>query len=134
MPTKSRTIVRTHQVEDVLRLLELTPATAVDIQIASVSFGTAEQPGRFADLRRVREKLESLVAAGLVAFHEYALGERRTMNFYQLTRDGYRFLHGKDAPDNYRRRFGDIAPTQREHAYDITERFIENGGFVPSNP
>ncbi len=120
MPTKSRTIVRTRQVEDLLRLLELTPAVAADILTASVSFGTAEEPGCFADLRRVREKLESLVAAGLVVFHEYALGDRRTMNFYQLTRDGYRFLHGKDAPDNYRRRFGDIAPTQREHTYDLS--------------
>jgi predicted ArsR family transcriptional regulator len=55
--------------------------------------------GQFADLRRVREKLESLVAAGLVVFHEYALGGRRTMNFYQLSRDGYRFLHGSDPPE-----------------------------------
>ena len=92
MPTKSRTIVRTHQVEALLRLLELTPATAVDIHKASVSFGTSEEPGQFADPRRVREKLESLVAAGLVVFYEYALGGRHTMKFYQLARDGYRFL------------------------------------------
>ncbi len=126
MPAKTRSIVRTPQVEDVLRLLGLTPATAADILAASVSFGTAEVPGRFADLRRAREKLESLVAAGLVVFHEYALGHRRTMNFYQLTRDGYRFLHRKDPPDSYRRRFGDIAPTQREHTYDLS-RLITHG-------
>ncbi len=120
MPAKSRTIVRTQQVEDLLRLLELTAATAADILKASVSFGTAEEPGQFADLRRVREKLESLVAAGLVVFYEYAVGGRHTMNFYQLTRDGYRFLHRTDPPDSYRRRFGDIAPTQREHTYDLS--------------
>jgi len=120
MPTRFRTIVRTRQVEDVLRLLELTPATAADILIASVSFGTAEEPGSFADQRRVREKLASLVAAGLVVFYEYALGGRRTMRFYQLTRDGYRFLRGSDPPDTYRRRFGEIAPTGREHTYDLS--------------
>ena len=120
MPTKSRTIVRNQKTEDLLRLLELTPATADDILTASVSFGTPQEPGQFADQRRVREKLESLVAVGLVAFHEYALGGRRTMNFYQLTRDGYRFLHKKDPPESYRRRFGDIAPTQREHTYDLS--------------
>ena len=80
MPTKSSQIVRTRQVEDLLRLLELTPATAADIQIASVSFGTSQQPGQFADLRRVREKLESLVDAGLVVFYEYALGGNPTVD------------------------------------------------------
>ncbi len=120
MPTKSRTIVRTQQVEDLLRLLELTPATAADVLAASSSFGTAEEAGQFADQRRVREKLESLVDAGLVVFYEYALGGRRTMKFYQLTRDGYRFTHRADPPESYRRRFGDIAPTQREHTYDLS--------------
>ncbi len=120
MPAKTRSIVRTPQVEDVLRLLELTPASGADILTASVSFGTAEEPGPFADQRRAREKLESLVAAGLVVFYEYALGGRRTMKFYQLTRDGYRFLHGQDPPESYRRRFGDIAPTQREHTHDLS--------------
>ena len=77
MPAKSPHIVRTRQVEDLLRLLELTPATADDILNASVSFGTQQEPGRFADSRRVREKLKSLVAAGLVVFYEYALGGRQ---------------------------------------------------------
>ncbi len=120
MPTKSRTIVRTRQVEALLRLLELTPATAADIHKASVSFGASGEPGQFADQRRVREKLESLVAVGLVVFYEYALGGRHTMKFYQLTRDGYRFLHNAEPPESYRRRFSDIAPTQREHAYDLS--------------
>lgn len=117
---KVRQIVRTRQVEDLLRLLELTPATAAEILTASVSFGTPEEPGRFADLRRAREKLEALVAAGLVTVYEYALGERRTVNFYQLSRNGYRFLHGSDPPDSHRRRFDGIAPTGREHAYDLS--------------
>lgn len=120
MPAKTRSIVRTPQVEDLLRLLELTPATAAEILAASVSFGTVEEPGEFSDVRRVREKLESLVAAGLVVFYEYALGGRRMVNFYQLSRDGYRFLHAGDPPESHRRRFGDIAPTQREHMYDLS--------------
>ncbi len=117
---KARQIVRTRQVEDLLRLLELTPATAADLLAASDSFGTPEEPGRFADLRRVREKLAALVAADLVTFEEYALGRRRTMNFYQLSRTGYRYLHGGDPPESYRRRFDRITPTQREHTYDLS--------------
>lgn len=121
MPSKKlRNVIRTAQVVDLLRFLELTPAAAGEILTASVSFGDSEEPGAFADLRTVRWKLATLAEAGLVSIREYAVGGRRPMNFYQLSRDGYRFLHGKEPPPSYRRRFDPASPHSREHTYDLS--------------
>lgn len=117
---KPRYIVRTQTVLDILRFLELTPAAARQIMHASVSFGGPDDPGEFDNVRDVRKKMESLVEGDLVTLRTYAVGGHPPMNFYQLSRAGYRFLHQADPPTGYRVRVDDVAPTQREHMYGLS--------------
>src|SRR4051794_33663971 len=72
-----------------LALLDLTPATAVHIRKASVTF-----PGEpFRDERRARERLQALAHAGFVRIFPAASDGGGLMHYYRLTPAGYRTLH-----------------------------------------
>jgi len=85
---------------------------------ASETFGTADDPDQaFTNIRRVREKMQHLVEAGLVSVQEYTIANHGTMKFYRLSPEGYRVLYQHDPPDSHRKFFRPIARLNWEHAY-----------------
>lgn len=66
-----------------LRLLDLTPATAMQIRKASVTFG--DDP--FRDERRVRERLQTLAEVGLVRAFPAGMPGGGVMHYYRLTQE-----------------------------------------------
>lgn len=73
-----------------LVMLDASHATNVWMWQRSMTFGSAEEPDTgFTNVRRVREKMQQLVAAGLVTERPYTIVGRGVMNFYQITPAGY---------------------------------------------
>lgn len=95
-----------------LRLLDLTPATAVQIRKASVTFG--DEP--FRDERRVRERLQALGDAGLVRSFPAAIPGGGVMRYYRLTQEGFRSASPEAADNPPRVSLNEIAPSRLRHA------------------
>ena len=95
-----------------LALLEMTPLTAAQIRKASVTLG--EEP--FRDDRRVRERMQALAYAGLIANWSAAVAGGGLMHYFRLTVAGFRLLH-PDHPDAPPRALvSEIAPSRFQHA------------------
>ncbi len=95
-----------------LRLLDLTPATAVQIRKASITFG--DQP--FRDERRVRERMQSLGDAGLVRSFPAAIFGGGVMLYYRLTQEGFRSAFPEAIDNPPRVSLNEIAPSRLRHA------------------
>lgn len=103
--------------EALLRLLDHTPATTTLILKASESF-----PGdAFHDERRVRERLQALAAARFVRAFPATHGVGGPINWYKLTAEGFRVLHGAEASLPHRSRFEAIAPSRFQHTQALAE-------------
>ncbi len=103
-----------------LRLLDLTPATAVQIRKTSVTFG--DEP--FRDERRVRERMQSLAEAGLVRSFPAAIPGGGVMLYYRLTQEGFRSAF-PDAVDNPPRvSLNEIAPSRLRHAMVTADAIV----------
>ena len=107
--------------EALLRLLDHTPATTTLILKASESF-----PGdAFHDERRVRERLQSLAAARFVRAFPATHGVGGPINWYKLTAEGYRVLHGAEVDLPHRSRFETIAPSRFQHTWALAEVIVQ---------
>ncbi len=95
-----------------LRLLEMTPATAAQIRKASATF-----PGEpFRDERRARERLQTLTNAGFTRTHSATVVGGGLSHYYRLTPSGYRALHGQSEGTPPKTFFAAIAPSRFQHA------------------
>ncbi len=103
-----------------LRLLSRTPATTTLILKASESF--SGEP--FHDERRVRERLQTLAEAKLVRAFPATRGVGGPVNWYKLTAEGYRTVHGADATLPHRSRFEAIPPSRFLHTQALAEVII----------
>jgi len=109
--------------EALLRLLDHTPATTTLILKASESF-----PGdAFHDERRVRERLQSLAEARFVRAFAATHGVGGPINWYKLTAEGFRVLHGAEADLPHRSRFEAIAPSRIQHTWALAEVIVPSG-------
>ena len=107
--------------EALLRLLDHTPATTTLILKASESF-----PGdAFHDERRVRERLQALAAARFVRAFPATHGAGGPINWYKLTAEGYRVLHGVEVELPHRSRFEPIAPSRIQHTWALAEVIVQ---------
>lgn len=95
-----------------LALLEMTPATAIQIRKASRGFG--DEP--FRDERRVRERLQALADGGLVKSWPAALSGGGLMHYYRLTNAGYQAIHPDIGSLPPRTLVSEIAPSRFRHA------------------
>ena len=95
-----------------LALLEMTPATAVQIRNASVTFGN--EP--FRDERRVRERMQTLGDAGLVKSWPAEIAGGGMMHYYKLTVAGFQALHPDRQESSARPVVSEIAPSRFQHA------------------
>lgn len=95
-----------------LRLLEMTPATATQIRRASVTF-----PGEpFRDDRRVRERLQALSGAGFTRSVSAGLTGGGLLHHYRLAVNGFRAIHPDSNEPFPRLLSADIAPSRIQHA------------------
>lgn len=104
----------------ILRLLDLTPATAVQIRKASVTFG--DEP--FKDERRVRERMQSLGDAGLVRSFPAAISGGGAMSYYRLTNEGYRVAIPESIDEPPRSSLNEIAPSRLRHAMVTADAIV----------
>jgi len=95
-----------------LKLLEMTPATAAQIRRASESF-----PGdSFRDERRVRERLQTLSHAGFTKTCSAALATGGAAHYYRLSPQGFRTIHPELQEPPPKQLATDIAPSRFNHA------------------
>ncbi len=105
-----------------LRLLDRTPVTTTLVLKASESF-----PGeRFHDERRVRERLQTLAEARLVRAFPATQGVGGPVNWYKLTAEGFRTVHGADAALPHRSRFEMIPPSRFHHTQALAEIIVHS--------
>jgi hypothetical protein len=104
-----------------LGLLEMTPATAVMVRRASVTFG--DEP--FHDERRVRERLQTLGDAGLVRGFPAAASSGGLMHYYRLTSAGFRTLHPEADQAPARTLVTEVAPSRIVHALATAEVIVQ---------
>ena len=103
-----------------LRLLDLTPATAMQIRKASVTFG--DDP--FHDERRVRERMQALADAGLVRSFPAAIPGGGVMLYYRLTQEGFRSAFPEDTDNPPRVSLHEIAPSRLRHAMVTADAIV----------
>jgi hypothetical protein len=105
----------------ILRLLGWTPATTASLFRASIAF----EGGPFVDERRLRERMQSLGAAGFVRSWGAAHSGGGLQNYYKLTPTGFQRLYGPDAAEPSRAFFSEISPSLFEHTMRLSEIVVE---------
>src|SRR5687767_3218575 len=105
---------------DILQLLDRTPATAAHVLKASAAFAG----DMFRDERRVRERLQQLMAAGLVRRYVLAQAGGGAMNYYKLTPDGFVTLYGPEASLPPRAYFSEIHLSRLEHTLSLADVIV----------
>jgi hypothetical protein len=103
-----------------LQLLDRTPATAAQIRKASIIFGG----DAFGNERRVRERMQALNRMKLVRCYALAISGGGLANYYKLTPEGYRLLHGLEAKLPHRSYFGALSPAQLLHSLQLADVVI----------
>jgi protein involved in plasmid replication-relaxation len=106
--------------QSLLRLLAHTPATTPLILKASETF--LGEP--FHDERRVRERLQTLADSGLIRAFPATHGVGGPVNWYKLTAEGYRTMHGAEAALPHRSRFEAIPPSRFLHTHTLAEIIV----------
>jgi protein involved in plasmid replication-relaxation len=105
-----------------LRLLAHTPATTSLILKASETF-----PGEpFHDDRCVRERLQTLAESGLIRAFPATHGVGGPVNWYKLTAEGFRTVHGTEATLPHRSRFEAIPPSRFQHTQVLAEVIVHS--------
>src|SRR5687768_2378769 len=98
-----------------LQLLDPTPATASQILRVSVAFDGSP----FRDERRTRERLQALVRGKLAHSYSLAVTGGGLANYYVLSAEAYRLLHGPDAALPHRSRFAALPPSRLLHSLSL---------------
>lgn len=104
-----------------LRLLSWTPATSMQILRASPSF----EGEPLSNERRVRERLQSLQAAGVVRSWPANFGQGGLRNTYKLTPAGFQLLYGAERGLPGRAFFAETSPSLFEHTFRLAEIIVE---------
>ena len=105
-----------------LRLLDLTPATATHIRKASVTF----DGDNFRDERRVRERLQALGEAGLIRSWSIAIPSGGLMSYFRLTLNGHRAAFPDEVDSPPRTSLSEIAPSRVRHAMATAEMIVHS--------
>lgn len=118
----TNTLMLSARDQSLLRLLARTPATTTLILKASEAF-----PGEpFHDDRRIRERLQTLAVGGLVRAFPATQGVGGPVNWYKLTAEGYRTVHGAETTLLHRSRFEAIPPSRFQHTQVIAEVIVHS--------
>ena len=104
-----------------LRLLSWTPATTALLFRASTAF----EGGGFADERRLRERLQTLIEGGIVRSWPLAQAGGGLQNYYKLTLLGFETTCGMDAAHPSRTFFSEVSPSLVVHTFRLAEVIVE---------
>lgn len=107
--------------QTLLALLDRTPATASQILKASVTF----DGGAFRDERRTRERLQALAGSKLVHSFSLAVTGGGLANYYKLTAEGYRLVHGPDAALPHGSFFAALSPSRLLHSLGLADVIVQ---------
>jgi len=115
-------LVLTARDQDLLRLLDRTPATAAQLLKASQAF--AGEP--FRSERRVRERVQALARLRLVHSYALAVSGGGLANYYKLTAEGYRMVHGPEAELPHRSFFAELSPSRLMHTLELSDVIVHS--------
>lgn len=104
-----------------LRLLSWTPATTALLLRARDTFDGE----KFADERRLRERLQALTQAGFVRSWSTAQSGGGLQNYYKLTPLGFDMCCGADTNRPLRAFFAEVSPSVFVHTFRLAEAVIE---------
>jgi hypothetical protein len=112
----NRTLV-TPRVRQLLKALERGPRTALQLLAESETFN---EP--YTNLNFLRRNLQKYADARWIRSFPYATTTRGTLNYYKLTREGFRLLHQDDGyPEPTPSYFADIPVSRQEHARSLAD-------------
>ena len=112
IPAMSQGVILSDRDLALLRLLEATPLTAVQIRKVSQTF--SGEP--FRDERRVRERMQALASAGFVRSWFAAIMGGGSMAYYRLTVEGHRAAFPESIESPPRASLSEIAPSRVRHS------------------
>lgn len=118
----TNTLILSARDQSLLQLLARTPATTSLILKASETF--SGEP--FHDDRRVRERLQTLAESGLIRAFPATHGVGGPINWYKLTTEGFRTVHGAEATLPHRSRFEVIPPSRFQHTQALAEIIVHS--------
>lgn len=105
---------------DTLFALDRCPLTAAQLLKLSTTFALP-----FTTERKVRARMQALADSGRVVHRwPYSIAGRGGLQYYTLTRLGYRFLYGPDAPAPAKGVFSRIGVARQQHSYDLAEFIV----------
>lgn len=117
----SNTVFITDRDRAILRLLEMTPATAHHVLKFSVSL-----PGEpFREERRVRERLQALAGAGFVQSFPLAISGGGRSQYYRLTGSGFRATNPDLKSTIPRPAISPVAPSRVVHAMATADIIVQ---------
>lgn len=119
MAKESQTII-TGRDNEILESLDRFPLTPAQLYKLSETFAMP-----FGDVHAVRRRLRKLASAGLVKAFPYAVASfGSSPAYHQLTRAGYRLIHGPDAELPKRRYFDAIGQARHPHTWSLVDFLV----------
>ena len=106
---------------DILTALDRTPLTVEQLLKLSQTF--EHEP--FYSIRSVQDRLNKLRQAGWLNSWPYARAARGTPpDYYKLTAEGYRILHGPESPAVGKRHFTENSVAHHHHTHALAEVLV----------
>jgi hypothetical protein len=104
----------------ILVFLDRTPATAAHILAVSSTL----PDGPFRDERRVRERMQALARMKVLRSYSLAVSGGGLANYYRLTSEGYRMVHGAEVPLPHRSTFAELPPSRLMHTLALADVIV----------
>ena len=119
MPKRFNTNIGIRDLQ-ILTAVEQTPITVAQLCRLSAVFDSP-----FRDEHNLRRRLRKLTSSGLLRSWCYAIvSEGRSPQYFKLSRDGYRLLHGSDANLPNRRFFEEVSHGHHQHTFALAETIV----------
>lgn len=139
MATLSSNLLLTARDLEILTALDRCPLTAEQFLKLSQAFAAP-----FTSERRVRERLQQLVAAGRVRRWTYHTAGRGALGYYTLSRLGHQLLHADEAAPAAKRAFEPVGMVREFHTLRLADFIVHTavnahqaglklGGFYREN-
>jgi hypothetical protein len=123
MASVHNTILLTARDLDILTALDRCPLTAEQMLTLSQTFAVP-----FTSERRVRERLQQLVAAGRVRRWLYATAGRGALGYYTLSRLGHELLRSGEGVFAPKRAFGPVGIARQYHTLRLADFIVHLAG------
>jgi hypothetical protein len=117
--TVSLPVRPTERDQEILAALDRCPLTILQILKLSEIFQRS-----FTSRRCVQDRLHTLALRGHVHRFQYAVPGRGTMNYYTLSREGYRLLHGHEARLPGHRFFEEQSESRLPHTQALADFIV----------